>query len=217
MRVIGLALIVALGLFATLRTAVAQQPAKVSRIGVLVSLPRPAPASSSPYNAFLQELPNLGYVEGQNMTIAWHHTEGNFERRQREAAALVAWRPDVVLGVGEPEVRALHEVDASLPIVVAGAGDLVLAGLAHSLAQPRGNVTGLQIGVVLTPKRLEILTELIPGLQRVALLYDRRDDFVTYNPAAISLTLTRPRGGSRFGSSALRFPLEMISIAPFQT
>ena len=175
------------GLFATLlTTTAAQQPGKISRIGVLVSNPRPAPASSSPYNAFLQELRTLGYVEGQTMTIAWHHTEGNLERRRREAAALVAWKPHVVLAATELEVRALHEVDASIPIVVAGAGDLVAAGLAHSLAQPRGNVTGLQLGECLAPKRLEVLTEVIPRVQRVALLYDRRDDSVMSSPACIS-------------------------------
>jgi putative tryptophan/tyrosine transport system substrate-binding protein len=88
-----------------------------------------------------------------------------------------------VLAATELEVKALHEVDASTPIVVAGAADLVAAGLAHSLAQPRGNVTGLQLGGCLVPKRLEILTELIPRVQRMALLYDRRDD--VFNPACI--------------------------------
>jgi putative ABC transport system substrate-binding protein len=164
------------GLFATLLATTAAQPAKIPRIGVLVSNPRPAAASSSPYNAFPQELRHLGYVEGHTMTIAWHHTDGNLERRRREAAALVAWKPHVVLAATELEVRALHEVDASIPIVVAGASDLVAAGLAHTLAQPRGNVTGLQLGACLAPKRLEILTELIPRVQRVALLSDRRDD-----------------------------------------
>ena len=163
------------GVFATLLTAAAQQPAKVSRIGVLVTLPRPAAASSSPYNAFLRELQNLGHVEGQNINIAWHHTDGNPERRRREAVTLAAWKPDVVLATADLEARALHELDASVPIVVAGAGDLVASGLAQSLAQPRGNVTGIQtLGAALIPKRLEILKELIPRTQRVALLYDDR-------------------------------------------
>lgn len=160
------------GLFATLLTADAQ-PGRVWRIGVLVSLPRPVPASPHPYNAFLQELRNLGYVEGQNVTIEWRHTEGNPERRRREAATLVAWKPDVVLTPGAAEARALHEVDASIPIVVAAEGDFVEAGLADNLARPRGNVTGLQtLSRDLAPKRLEILKELMPRLQRVAVLHE---------------------------------------------
>jgi putative ABC transport system substrate-binding protein len=174
------------GLFATLLSAAAQQPAKMSRIGVLATLPRPAPDSSSPYNVFLRELRTLGHVEGQNITIAWHHTEANPERRRREAATLVAWKPDVVLAAGELEVKALNEVDPKVPIVVAGASDLVAAGLVRSLAQPRTNVTGIHtISGDLIPKRLELLKELIPQLQRVAMLYDPRRGAATSNQAGV--------------------------------
>ena len=171
MPLIGLALI--LGLTLTPLVAGAQQAGKVWRIGVLVSLPRPVPVSPHPYNAFLQELRNLGYVEGRNVTIEWRHTEGNPERRRREAATLVAWKPDVVLTPGAADARALHEVDASIPIVVAAEADLVVAGLADNLARPGGNVTGLQtFSIDLGPKRLEILKELMPRLQRVAVLQE---------------------------------------------
>jgi putative ABC transport system substrate-binding protein len=162
-----------LSLFATLLTADAQQPGKVWRIGVLLTLPRPVPASSHPYNTFLQELRNLGYIEGQNITIAWHHTEGNPERRRREAATLAEWKPDVVLTSTHSEAVAIHEVNASVPVVVGAGGDLVAQGVVDSLARPGGNVTGLQILLAeVAPKRLEILKELMPRLQRVALLYE---------------------------------------------
>jgi len=171
MRVIGL--VVTLALTLGLPLGEAQQPAKVSRIGVLVTLPRPAPASPHPYNAFLQELRNLGYVEGQNVIIEWRHTEGNPERRRREAATLVTWKPDVVFTPGAADTRALHEVDASIPIVAAAEGDFVVSGLADNLARPGGNVTGLQtFSIDLAAKRLEILKELMPRVQRVAVLQE---------------------------------------------
>ena len=149
-------------LFATPPTAEAQQPGKVWRIGILLTLPRPAPASSHPYNAFLQELRNLGYIEGQNITIAWRHTEGNPERGRREAATLVEWKPDVVLASTNSEAVAIHEVNASVPVVVGAGGDLVGQGMVDSLPRPGGNVTGLQILLAeVAPKRLEILKELM--------------------------------------------------------
>ena len=141
-------------------------------VGVLVTSPRPVPASSHAYNSFLNELRNLGYVEGQNVIIEWRNYEGSRERRRHEAAQLVAWKPDVVFTNNGTSALALQEVDASIPIVVAAGGDLVSIGLTDSLARPRGNVTGLQVlQIELAPKRLQILKELMPRLQRVALLH----------------------------------------------
>ena len=114
MRVIGLVVVLAVNLLLMPLAAEAQQAGKVWRIGVLVTLPRQDPASPHPYNAFLQELRNLGYVEGQNVIIEWRQTEGNPERRRREAEALATWKPDVVLTPGAREARALHEVDATI-------------------------------------------------------------------------------------------------------
>lgn len=189
-----------LGLLAAPLAAEAQGAGRMWRVGVLVTLPRPVPASPHAYNAFLQELRDLGYVEGHNVIIEWRHTEGNPERRRREAAALVEWKPDVVLTPNASHAAALHEVDANVPIVVAAGGALVGTGLVHSLARPGGNITGLQI---LQPeigaKRLQILKELMPQLQRVALLHETPSGalaarFYTQlladlDPAALSLSV----------------------------
>jgi ABC-type uncharacterized transport system substrate-binding protein len=170
--VVKLVTALTLGLFSAALTADAEQTGRICRIGVPVSVPRPVPASPHPTNAFLRELRDLGYLEAQNVTIEWRHTEGDPERRHREAAALVKWKPDVVLTVSGAEALALRNLDTSIPIVVAAGGDLVAAGLADSLARPGGNVTGLQIlQADMAAKRLEILRELMARLQRVALLH----------------------------------------------
>jgi putative ABC transport system substrate-binding protein len=86
---------------------------------------------------------------------------------------LVTWKPDVVLTPGAADTSALHEVDASIPIVAAAEGDFVVSGLADNLARPGGNVTGLQtFSIDLAAKRLEILKELMPRVQRVAVLQE---------------------------------------------
>jgi putative ABC transport system substrate-binding protein len=153
--------------------AEAQGTGRIWRVGVLATAPRPVPANPGPYTAFLQELRNLGYVEGQNVIIEWRHTEGLPERRRPEALTLMAWKPDVVVGRNAGDAETLREADASVPIVLAASGDLVDVGIGDSLARPGGNITGSQILQSDTaPKRLQILKELIPGLQRVALLHE---------------------------------------------
>jgi putative tryptophan/tyrosine transport system substrate-binding protein len=174
MRLIGLVVVLIVSLTIAPFGAETQEARQISRVGVLATFPRPIPANPrASYNAFLRELRNLGYVEGQNVVIGWHHTDGNPDRRRSEAATLMAWKPDVVVGINTTDAQALREADPSVPIVLAATGDLVGAGMADSLARPGGNVTGLQMVQLDTaPKRLQILKELMPRLQRVALLHE---------------------------------------------
>lgn len=154
-------------LLAAPTVAEVQQPGRVWRVGIMSTSPRPA---ASP---FLQELRNLGYIEGQNVIVEWRHTAGSIERRSREAPALMAWKPDVVVSITASDGQILHESDPSVPIVLRGVGvDLVRMGVVASLARPGGNITGIQILQDDTaPKRLLILKELLPHLQRVAVLH----------------------------------------------
>jgi putative ABC transport system substrate-binding protein len=149
----------------------AQQSGKVWRVGVMTLGQRPEPMSSHHYNAFLHELRDLGYREGYNLVIDWRHTDGQQDRIRREAASLVQWKPDVVLAGNGGDAWALLAESTSVPIVVAAGGDLVATGLASSLARPGGNVTGLQIlSLESTGKRLQLIRELVPRLDCLALL-----------------------------------------------
>jgi putative ABC transport system substrate-binding protein len=148
----------------------AQQAAKVARIGYLSS-----GLSSNPHlrDAFLQGLRDLGYVEGRNVVIAYRDAEGKLERVPALAAELVALKVDVIFVAGGTRVTlAAMQATKTLPIVFTGVGDPVESGLVTSLARPGGNVTGLSgLGPELVGKRLELLKQAVPGVDRVAVLF----------------------------------------------
>ncbi len=150
-------------------TAEAQQATKVARIGFLSSCLACGPHLPE---AFRQGLRDLGYVDGQNLVIEYRDAEGKFERLPALAAELVALKVDVILAAGEPHARAAKQATTTLPIVFVFAPDPVTSGLVTSLARPGGNVTGSS---ALTPelvgKRLELLTQVVPGVSRVAVLW----------------------------------------------
>jgi putative ABC transport system substrate-binding protein len=175
------------GIAATRTPGQAQQSGKVWRIAVLTATPRPAPDSSHYYNNLPNELRQLGYIEGQNLVIEWRYTEGLNDRRQREAESLLQWKPDLFVAGGGVDAMALRALTTSVPIVVCGAGDVVLQKLANSLSRPGGNVTGLQLLFPeLAGKKLEIIKELVPTLQRLAILEARLS---TGGGSAVSDTL----------------------------
>jgi putative ABC transport system substrate-binding protein len=115
----------------------------------------------------------LGYVEGQNLTIAYRYAEGKVERLPELAAELVRLPVDVLVVGGAPAIRAAQHATRTIPIVMAGTADPVAAGFVASLAQPGGNITGLSdLSVELPGKRLEILKEAVPQSARIAVLAD---------------------------------------------
>ena len=167
-------LIAAGALLATPLAADGQQAAKVARIGYLsLNL------AASPHlrDAFLQGLRDLGYVEGRNVVIEYRDeyrdAEGKRERLLALAAELVALKVDVILAEGGTlGPRVAMQATTTIPIVFAGAGDPVGSGLVTSLARPGGNVTGLSsLGPELVGKRLELLKQAVPGVDRVAVLF----------------------------------------------
>src|SRR5690349_10205721 len=160
----------ALSLLATPLAAEAQQAAKVARIGYLS--PNQA---TSPHlrEAFRQGLGDLGYVEGRNLVIEYRDAEGKFERLPALAAELVALKVDVIVTEGGSTVAPLaaKRATGTLPIVFSSAADPVGSGLVTSLARPGGNVTGLSsLNAELVGKRLELLTQAVPGVGQVAVL-----------------------------------------------
>ena len=157
------------GIVATPLAADAQQAAKIARIGYL-GLNRVA--GDHIVEAFLQGLRDLGHVEGRNVVIEYRDAEGKSERLPALAAELVALKVDVIVAPTTLAALAAQQATRSLPIVFATAGDPVTSGLVTSLARPGGNVTGLSsLNPELVGKRLEQLTQAVPGVSRVAILW----------------------------------------------
>jgi putative tryptophan/tyrosine transport system substrate-binding protein len=147
----------------------AQQPAKVHRIGMLIT--GTASTHESFIDAFRRGLRDLGYVEGKNILIEYRYAEGKRERYPSLAAEMVQLKPDVIVVQSVGFTGAAKKATSTIPIVVGGAGDLVGTGLVASLAQPGGNITGLTvISPDLSGKRLELLKEAVPKTSRVAVL-----------------------------------------------
>jgi putative tryptophan/tyrosine transport system substrate-binding protein len=175
MRLIGLAVVLTVSLVLAPLAVEAQQAGKVWRIGVLSGSPPTTPEAARPWEALFQGLKELGYVEGQNLTIERRWAEGRAERYHELAAELVALKPDVIVAAYTPSVSAAKRATSTIPIVIAIAGDPVGAGLVASLARPGGNITGMsaQNSPELAGKRLHFLKEAVPRLSRVGFLVNR--------------------------------------------
>lgn len=147
----------------------AQQPKKISRIGVL--LPGTPASFSLRTKAFLDGLRELGYVEGVTIAFEWRWGRDRVETLSGLAADLVRSNVDVIITGGTSAAKALKAATATIPIVVAIISDPVAAGLVDSLARPGGNLTGFSIvAPELGGKRLELLKELVPHVSSVAVL-----------------------------------------------
>jgi putative tryptophan/tyrosine transport system substrate-binding protein len=157
------------GVFAVPLAGEAQPTAKIARIGYLAANRAGAPPNLR--EAFRQGLRDLGYVEGRNVVIEYRDAEGKFERLPALAAELVALNVDVIVTAGGT-LAALAAKQATRPIVFIAVGDPVTSGLVTSLAKPGGNVTGVSLLFPeLVGKCLEQLKQAIPGVSRVAVLW----------------------------------------------
>ncbi len=174
MRRIGLAVILAVGLtLASLGTAAAQRPEKVPRVGYLSPGSSSDPARLRRFEAFRQGLRELGYVEGQSITIESRWAEGKYERYSALAADLVRLKVDVIVAVGGRATQDAQQATRTIPIVMSVVIDPLGSGLVASLARPGGNVTGLTIMASdLVGKQFEVLKEVVPKVSRVALLWN---------------------------------------------
>jgi len=118
-------------------------------------------------------LQDLGWVQGQNITIERRYAEHRYETLPDLAAELVRLQPEVILAIGTGAARAAKRATQTIPIVITRIGDPVGSGLVTSLSRPGGNVTGLSIlAPDLSGKRLELLTSAVPEVTRVGVLWD---------------------------------------------
>jgi putative ABC transport system substrate-binding protein len=150
----------------------AQQPSStVRRIGFLSPGVARTMAVRGLVEAFRQGLKEYGWVEGQNISVEYRFAEGKEEALPGIAAALVQSRLDVIVADGTAAIQAAKNVTQTVPIVMAVSNDPVGTGLVASLNRPGGNITGLSILTgELVSKWLQLLTEIVPGLARVAVL-----------------------------------------------
>ena len=150
----------------------AQQPDRVRRIGVLITLAADDPEGQARVAAFRQGLQQLGWTGGHEVQIEIRWATSNIEAR-KHAAELVALAPDLILATGSPTVAALQQATRSVPIVFVNVADPVGAGFVDGLARPGGNITGFALyEYSMSGKFLELLKEIAPRVTRVAVLRD---------------------------------------------
>jgi putative ABC transport system substrate-binding protein len=160
---------VLLGAAAVLLSRPALTARKVARIGFI------APGSRKPneslLDAFRDGLDDLGWAEDNDLVVLDRWAEARTERLPEIARELIGAGIDILVTAGTPATLAARTATATVPIVFVGVGDPVGAGIVNSLAQPGGNATGLSLSSgELIAKRFELLRDLVPGLQRVAVI-----------------------------------------------
>ncbi len=185
----------ALGIFAAPLAPEAQPAGKVPRIGFLGGGSRTS--AGHVRKAFSEGLRDLGWIEGQNLLVEERWAEGQYDRLPGLAAELVSREIAVlVVGGGTPVIRAAQHATSTIPIVMTIGTDPVGQGFISSVRRPGGNITGLvwDPDPAIASKHPEFLREMIPGLRRVGVLFDRAEPNTVYRKAseqaAITLGLT---------------------------
>ena len=178
MGAVALGLAASAGIVFALPSAYAVDPAqKVARLAYVDPYsPSSTPAATSAFWARLQE---LGWVRGQNLIVETHWAEGRVDRLPALMAEVVADKVDVIVTRGTPATLAAKNATSTIPVVFASMGDPVGTGVAASLAQPGGNLTGLSSeSSDLGGKWLELLQEAIPRLSTVAVVANPESAYV---------------------------------------
>jgi ABC-type uncharacterized transport system substrate-binding protein len=137
-----------------------------------------SPAAAASFaTAFRQGLSDAGYFEGQNLAIEYRWAEGHYDRLPALAADLVGRKVNLIATIGRVSTLAAKSATSTIPIVFMGIGDPVEMGLVTSLARPGGNITGFSnIAGELVPKRLDLLSELVPHTRTIALLVNPNNE-----------------------------------------
>ena len=154
------------------------QSAKAARVGLLTSSTEENFAPN--IKVFRAALRELGWVDGQTLTIEARYARERYDQLPDLAAALVTLDVDMIVALASPAIQAAKRATTTIPIVIETLGDAVSTGLVSSLARPGGNVTGVSgFSPELSGKRLELIRELLPRATRVALLANRPNPATT--------------------------------------
>jgi putative ABC transport system substrate-binding protein len=167
-----------------LPVAVRAQPAgRVYRVVYFMLYP---PMARNRYTDILKlALRELGYVEGRNLVFDHRHADGHVGRLPEVAREIVRDNPDIIVTSVNVFTRVARQATRTIPIVMIVGTDVIKEGFVANLARPGGNVTGLawEAGFGVYSKRIEFLKEILPGLSRVALLWDRDQDAAAFREA----------------------------------
>jgi putative ABC transport system substrate-binding protein len=151
----------------------AQQGDRVRRIGMLVPYIENDPVAKTRVSAFTQALANLGWTDGRNLRMDVRWAGGDINRVRTLAQELVGLQPDIIVAGGTLPIAALQRETPTIPIVMMNVADPVASGFVAALNRPGGNVTGFAIfETSLGGKLLELLSEIAPGLKRVAIMFN---------------------------------------------
>jgi putative ABC transport system substrate-binding protein len=151
----------------------AQQRERMRRIGVLLQYDESDPAWKPRLSAFTKALADLGWTDGRNVRTDLRSAVDDINRFRAVAQELVSLQPDIILAAGTPATVALQGQTRTIPIVFANVADPVASGLVARLNQPGGNITGFAIyEASLGGKWLELLSEIAPGLERAAIMFN---------------------------------------------
>jgi putative ABC transport system substrate-binding protein len=174
------------------------QQASTAKVGLL--WPGAGPPVSPRMESFREGLRRAGYVEGQNVTIELRYTQAGQERLADHAADLVRANVDVIATFGDGPTKIAQGASSTIPIVTIG-DDLLGSGLIGSLSRPGGNTTGISIiAAELSAKRLELLSTIVPGLSRVAGLWDP-----TTGPSQVAMSENAAR--------TMKLKLQILDVA----
>ncbi len=164
-------LLVLLAPIATPLVSLAQQSGNARRIGYLDLGSRQSAVDAGRFDALLNGMRELGYVEGRNLVLDARHADGNVERLDSLAAELVRLKVDVMLTFGAAASKAAQRATTTIPIVVVATSDAVRDGFAASLSRPGGNLTGMSTGTSeIIQKFVELLNTAVPKLSSVAVM-----------------------------------------------
>jgi ABC-type uncharacterized transport system substrate-binding protein len=194
------AVIVLILVFLSWFQPVSAQNARVVRIGFLG--PNSAASTASRMESLRAGLRDLGYVEGKNLIIESRWADGNYDRLPKLAMELVGLKVDLILTSGTPGTRAAKSATATIPIIMVTSGDPVALGLVASLARPGGNITGASnFAPELSAKRVELIKEAFPSIQRVGVLFNPDNSINDRNLEAMEQT-----------SKALKLGLQKFAV-----
>jgi putative ABC transport system substrate-binding protein len=187
----------------------AQQPSGARRIGILVPSSEGDALAQARVNAFRAGLAELGWKEGQTATFVVRYVGQSPDRDAELAAELIRANAEVIITSGTQLIQAAQSASQKIPVVMAGSGDPVGAGVVASIVRPSGRVTGLSLVTPeLAAKRLQMTKEILPGLTNIAIIWNS-------NNASVTLRFRETESAANLMGLKLQ-SIEVLQVADFE-